>query len=110
MPTFALLRLERHFQPADYLAGVSIHPVPMARVNGKPLTIEAESPELALAMGIRQFPFFRFSLATQEISEYEQQHPHFAFPADAGRVLRSAKTRSPYPQSPAPIRGEHPPG
>lgn len=93
MPTFAILRMERHLVTAsqDEFSQIVIKPKPLTVIDGKPLSVEADTAETALGFAIRRYPHFRHLLAVQEISAYESQHPY----DDASRVLRSAKARSP---------------
>ena len=97
MPSYTLIRMERHatVAPGDNgdIAAYVIKPTPLALVNGKPLTLEAESPEIALGIAIRRYPHFRHLLATQESSAYDAQHP-----TNPSRVLGRAKARSPSTQ------------
>lgn len=92
MPQFAIIRLERNFINGDDVefSQISVKAKPISLIDGKPLTTEAESPELALAFAVRRYPHFRHILAVQEISAYEHQHAN-----DASRVLGAAKARSP---------------
>ena len=96
MPTYAIIRMERHLVTAsgDEFSQIVIKPKPLTIIEGKPLSVEGETPENALAFAVRRYPHFRHLLAVQEISEYESQHPT----NDTSRVLRGAKARSPRAQ------------
>lgn len=92
MPRFVVLRVQA--DPATILDKASGNPIPAVTHRffplndhaGDPILIDAESPESALAVAKRRFPYLAHSLATQEKVSYDLQC------ADAARrILRRAE-------------------
>ena len=79
MPLFVVLRVQR--DPATILdkeTGATLPAVthkffPLNSPSGEPILLDTESPESALAMAKRKFPYLAHSLATQEKVSYDLQ-------------------------------------